>query len=347
MKRSVALVLAVLVSTACLIALYRSGSLHWTTLAPIFFEHGWLLAGTGACQVALTFVAVLRYRLVLRRLGVDLPFHTLVGPTLVGQAIGVWLPASMAVMEAVRLGLMLGVTRGRTGVATSEMRARVAVGSLLDRLVGQATMLCAGGALGLMLAARRSPLVTLPALLTVLAAISLAGGSALLLLPALSRSQTLERLLAWLGERGTKPGFGALARGSSLIQRLLEGIGLLGGQRGWFLIPSLLSTGILSLAALALYLPGLATRVPPAYLAFFIGIPLVQLSQLLPLGFAGLGSQQLLTVGMLAPFAADPASVAAASFTQNAVSLVSTTLLGAGASAFLAQDLAELRRAER
>jgi hypothetical protein len=346
-KRSVALAVAVLVSAACLFALHRSGTLHWATLAPILLEHGWLLVGTGACQVVLTFVAVWRYQLLLRRLGANLPFHTLVGPTVVAQAIGVWLPASMAVMEAVRLGLMLRLTRGATGTAPSDMRARVAIASLLDRLVGQATMLFVGGACGLTLAARGGPLVKLPAVLASLAAVSMAGGGALLLLPSVSRSQIVARLLAAVSTHGSKPGLGALARGSALVQRLLDGVALLRGQRGWFLIPSLLSTGILSLAALALYLPGLATAAPPAYVAFFIGIPLVQLAQLLPLGFAGLGTQQLLTVGMLAPLATDAASVAAASFAQNAISLVSTTLLGAGASVFLAQDLAELRRATR
>jgi uncharacterized membrane protein YbhN (UPF0104 family) len=344
-KRSAALVSAIVVSLACLFALYRSDHLHWGTLAPIFSEHAPLLVGCACCQVLVTFVATWRYRLLLRELGVELPFRRIVGPTLVGQAIGVWLPASMAVMEAVRLGLMLGVTRGDSGMNNADVRARVVIASLLDRLVGQAAMLLLGGVLGFALSVDGGSLVKLPRVLLAMSAISAAGGACLLLLPALGSGRTLARLLERLRARRTSTPSGALARAAALCERLMTGVALLRARRHWFVAPGLLSCGILLLAGLTLYLPGLATAVPPAYLAFVVGIPLLSLSQLLPLGFAGLGSQQLLTVGMLAPFAVDDASVAAASFVQNAVSLATTTLLGAFASAFLGRDLAVLRRA--
>jgi hypothetical protein len=57
-----------------------------------------------------------------------------------------------------------------------------------------------------------------------------------------------------------------------------------------------------------------------------------------------LGSQQALTLGLFSTFHVDDASVTSASLVQNGVGLVTITLLGAVASAFLARDLLELRR---
>jgi hypothetical protein len=306
---------------------------------------GWpLLLASAACQGTVSFVALARYRVLLHHLGVRLPLRRLIGPALVSQAIGTWLPASMAVTEALRLGLMLGVTRDSGAPDATAERARIAVASVVDRTVGLAAMFIVGGILGLKLVLSGDPVVRSQVMTVVLSLFSLASGAALLLLPALARGGWLKVLIGGLARIGPPRMRSLFERAERASGALAGGFAELRASPAWFLGPGLLSALVLLISGLGMYLPGQLTSAPPAYLAIVVGVPLLSLAQLLPLGFAGLGSQQVLTVGTLSIFALDASSVATASLLQNGVGLITTTLLGGAAATFLMRDYAALRR---
>ena len=344
-----ALAVALALSALSLFLLHRTGNLQLAGLPEALSARWSLVVLSVGCQVAVSLTSLVRYRFLLGRLGVRLPFGRLVGPTFVAQAVGTWLPASMAVSEALRLALMFGLTGGEERDRSS-WRARIALASLVDRTIGQGAMLLVGSAVGFFLLSSGDPIATAPRVLFVSSVLAALGGVLLLALPFLVRAAWIRQLLDRLSDfasRSPQAGLlvGLLRRVLSVSQKLVAGAADLTSNAAWLVVPSLLSAVLLLISCLTLYLPGLATPHPTPLTAILVGVPLLSLSLIIPLGFAGVGSQQFLALGVFSMFAVDGASLVTASLVQNALALASTTLLGGLAALFLFRDLRALRRA--
>jgi len=325
LKRLLAGTIAVVLSGACLLALRALGALDLGVVLGLRYNKLALL-GAALCNVAVAFGAIVRYRLLLQIVGVRLPLSLLIRPNLVAQAVGTWLPAPMAVTEALRLSMTLGGTSGGAPDELLARRARITVASLVDRVLGLGAMLLAGGTAGLWLVVSGSAIASRTDAVLVFSGISIGLGVVLLLLPLAGRFRWPARLAVWMA--GWRPHRGRGRWLASVMESLSKAAEDIAAPTWGLVAPGMVSVCLLLGTCGSYYLPGLATPHPLSFTALVVGVPLLSLSTVLPLGFAGIGSQQLLALGVFSIFALDGASVVTASLVQNSLSIATTTTLG-------------------
>ena len=95
-----------------------------------------------------------------------------------------------------------------------------------------------------------------------------------------------------------------------------------------FLTPVLFSTVSLVTSSLSLYFASHATGETIGVFATLAAFPVIAISQLLPIGFGGMGGYQLVAVAVFGVFGMNAASVSSASLLQNGLFLMQNTLLG-------------------
>lgn len=297
-------------------------------------------------QLVLPFALVLRYFYLIRLFGVRSDLSHVSAATVVGTAVGQWAPGSLAVMEVLRVGLMVGADKHRslTEVDHSHikgLKSRLAAASLFDRLIGFFVILLMGAVVsfGLILSERTAHLP--PAklrLLWLLASLSLAGALSIALLPLVSRIRLVSRLLVscyLLCRRRASESAGLRVRIFNTAARIFKQLRTLqltvvaGSSRARnFVIPSFISVLSSLLSCLALYYASIAVGRGIDFYAILAVFPVMAVSMILPIGFGGVGGQQLVAVGLFDIFALNAASVSAASLLQNVVYFVANTLLG-------------------
>lgn len=346
----VRLLVMCLLSAGILWQLARCGLLDLVLIKSAFL-HNKVWIGMSVCAVGTSsLLAGIRFHRLLALFSVQASFKDALISGLVSQALGQWMPGSMAVGEVLRFGFMTTLAPRRNpvgpGLSATGVKSCIGMASLLDRFLGFGVMLSLGGLAALALIFQGKESVGASPVVPLLSAISLALGAAILTMPLLSGS-VMHRLPAFFQKTGaeeTTPGAGSPLRNHRIIPRMMrwlrmmvETLGTSTTRRSWAVIPLLISAGIAIINPLSFYLSALAIGRPIPFLIILAAAPFTYVAVFLPLGFAGYGGQQLVVAGVFALLGVSPETVVATSLLLTTIVLAVQTFLG-GAGAVLSLD---------
>lgn len=328
-----------------LFMMHRFGFLRWSDITQAFARHPKTLIGVCLVQGVTAVVMMLRYWKLLNLFGVASDLRHSSAATFVSTAFGQWFPGSMAVVEMMRVGLMFGVgsknTHSHAGMA-SGVKARLAIVSIVDRLVGffgiLFTGLIASGAT-LLFAVRDVGVASL-------FLFSLLGVLGLVALPFTARQAWVKEFL----RKGTSKvthseGVRSLTKWNQVLQHVesLRHDIEAGTRHPLRLVgPVLLSMLSLLLTSASLFMAARALSESLDFFQILCVFPIVSLASVLPLGFAGIGGYQLVMASVFGVFAVSPSVVASAGLLQSALLLLVNSLLGL---AFLPSCSRQVRQA--
>lgn len=291
--------------------------------------------------VVMSLLGVVKYYYILKILSISSRFVNVLSTNLISQAIGQWMPGSMAVTEVIRFGLISGsgssLKDNHPDAATAGLKGRIGLSIFLDRFIGLGVMFILSGSVALVLLIQKNPIVKLHALLAVLAFVSCILGFLFVLALLLPRtfflrkvSRFLEKTMKWLSPEGVRPRSlkGSAFRVCGGILSIYETLKSASVRPDWLAGPCVLSLGIAVLNPLTLYLSALAVgrRLPLDII--LVAVPFTILSIFLPLGLAGYGGPQVIAIGAFSLFHINPETVVAASLVQNTAILAVYTLCG-------------------
>lgn len=309
-------------------------------------EYVLLIMGT---QVGLQILLLFRYRRIAETLGIRIPVRHMAAASFVSSAVGQWVPGALAVIEVIRVGLMIGADRHsggtRGGGSDARLRARLAVASVIDRLLGFCTMMAAGAVCCAITVARIED-AKLRVMVAVLGIALLAGACTIGALPVLARIPWWQRLLErWelslMGEgleapvtvvahsKLPVPARKVLRKGVAASRLLLQTLHWDKAQARMLLRPLFLGFVTHLVACFAIYESSVALGTPISLIAILSVFPVTALSSVLPIGFGGLGGYQLVAVAIFQAFAVPPSVAASATLLQNGLMLLTNSLLGA------------------
>ena len=341
--KNVVRVLALMIFSAFILYLMSQwGLLKFGDIMVAFRQGKQWIAVIILTQLLLSFLLLLRYVFLLKIFEVDVHWNQASAATFVSNAVGQWAPGALAVIEFIRVGLMFGAKHKSEASLNSErsLKMRLAATSLFDRLLGFFTMLATGGicsAVLLVLKWNEEIKTGHFFALVLLTVFSLSGAVFIGLLPWAARRNFTIRVLKMFSEMG--PESAELKNFSHKIARLISKISLklevlrleivLGSAYlPALLLPILASLGCLAASALSIYFASCATGDRIDLGAIFATYPIVAISTLLPIGFGGMGGQQLVAVAIFGIFNLSGSAVASASLLQNGLLLIENTLLG-------------------
>lgn len=315
--------------------MHRFGLLQWDEIARAFSTHPKTIIGICVVHFLSAVVLMIRYWRLLTVFGIKTQLRQASAATFVSTALGQWFPGSMAVVEIIRVSLMFGSEKAQTkneGPRQFEIRSRLAIVSLVDRLVGFTGILLMGTLFsGFALIQMDGTSHT--GYLGVLGLLLMSGGGviALVSLPLFVRLKIVRGLInrlekrKWREERAFSRKLSGLCRQLEVVRHDIEA-----GTRHlprliWPVASSMLS---LLLASAALYLSARALSVRLDFYQIVCVFPVIAVSSLLPLGFAGIGGYQLVLASVFSLFSVPAAAVASAGILQSALSLLVSTVLG-------------------
>lgn len=352
MKFAIRAAFLLLVSALVLYFMQQRGLFEISYFAEAFKTGtSWVLAAFGV-QLLLSVSMALRYTYLARLFGFRSRSAHVSAATFVSTAVGQWAPGALAVTEVLRVGLMMGadkhseiysvsqVENESMSTLTKGVKARLAVASLFDRLIGFFVILVLGSVVtfsllysdsGSNLTVDRVHSLELLGSISFLIALGIAS------LPVVCRMRLVSRLLFRLmlisKKRAQSLGFaGKVFRGVANASKKLRSLQITvvqGSAQGRkLLVPVCISVVSSLLTACGLYLASLAVGQGIDFLAIVAVFPMIALSSVLPIGFGGMGGQQLVAVALFDIFALSPAAVSSASLLQNMLLLTVNTLLG-------------------
>jgi uncharacterized membrane protein YbhN (UPF0104 family) len=315
----------------------RAGLLQWSAIKSAFHQHPYKILTVALLQFLTALVMMIRYGRLLHLFGIDSPWRRIAAATFVSQALGQWFPGSLAVIEVLRVGLMRGTAQSQdkdvlSSGRISGLKARLAIVSLVDRLVGFLGILLAGFlSCGFVFFRLQNHSDSTFSGVVVLSLTSGLGVLALTTLPFAVRFPPLVRALKPL----TKDALAGPSADLGFVRRVLMHAAAVrhdieAGTRHplRLLIPIFLSVVSMLFTSASLYFSAASMSVQLDLFQIICVFPLVALASLLPLGFAGMGGYQLVLASVFGLFAVSPALVASAGVLQSAVLLVVNTLLG-------------------
>ena len=330
----------VAVSAGFFVCMRAFGLLHLHEVALAFRDRaGWVLAGAGA-QLAVLGLGVLRLATLLSLFGLTVPMSRVAASTIVSQAIGQYLPGSMAATEVIRLGLLLGFRDRR--VVDADLSARLMLASVLDRVLGLGSMLVLGGltAFASLIPSGHGP----RGIVISVGVLSLVGGGILLAVPIGGRFWRYRPPSVKWGAGGETLLARALRRLRSLLRAWVQHGDYALRSPGKLALAVALGAASLPVTCLTMWLPALRGAAPVPFWPLVAVVPLLSLATVLPLGFAGFGSQQAITALGLAAFGVSSSAVVTASLVQNVVALLVQSVAGGVAGIAYARELRVLSR---
>ena len=336
--------------------------LNWTLFRDAFSGGGALLFLIATILIIMPLLGAAKHYFILRALYPYLRFFDVLLSGVIGQAIGQWVPGSMAVTEIVRFGLVarLGAGQNARGESTIQplTKGEIGLSILLDRLIGFAMMLIVSGAVALMLLAQKDTVVRSPIILLGPAVISLAAGGGLLMMLFLPRTLPYLRLSRHIGKKAAQYSQRISAnvktnklRGKSWLRvfSLMEMIEAVTSRRGGLTVPLLISLVLTALNPITFYLSARAIGRSLPLSAILVAVPFTVFSLFLPLGIAGFGGQQLMVAGVFSMFRVSPEVVVASSLVLNTIALATYTLCGGIGAVFAIERMstARIKRLDR
>lgn len=315
-----------------LFLMHRFGFLRWGDISQAFALHPKTILGVCIVQLLTAVVMMVRYWKLLRLFGIQADLRRSSTATFVSTALGQWFPGSMAVVEMMRVGLMVGVGSKSEVVSTgmaSGIKARLAIVSIVDRLVGFFGILF----MGLVASGATLLFVLKDTGVLFLFLFALAGVSALSALPFIVRLRWLQLFLKKkISGRTSEVQSKEMRIPWSKVAKHLESLrhDIEAGTRhpARLVGPVFLSMLSLLLTSASLFMSARALSERLEFFQIVCVFPIVSLASVLPLGFAGIGGYQLVMASLFGVFAVSPSVVASAGLLQSALLLLVNSLLG-------------------
>lgn len=336
----------VIIGLGSLLILKKLGYLDLDAVAAGFRREGYGIGLVVFCLAALLLLSAIRMFYLVRALSLRVSFREILAANLVGQAIGQWLPGSLALTEIFRFGLLAKLrSKGSDAQTGTGPIGRLGVAILVDRLLGLGAMFAVGGLAGLgifFVQFRNVPGHGLS--IGLLSAFSFILGLAALAAPFRPNRRLKNvalRKSGWDSGRVDEPGRppavtrSLVRRAAGKIVHVLEAVEQLRSGRNKPAVPLLLSLAAAMLNPLTLYFASRAAGSPLPFPVILAAIPFTVAAIFLPTGIAGYGGPQLLAAGVFALFGAEPATVVTACLLQNTIVLAGQTVGGAVGIALL------------
>ncbi|MBN1938580.1 MAG: flippase-like domain-containing protein [Candidatus Aminicenantes bacterium] len=348
-----------IIGVGSLFVLKELGYLDLGAIAEAFRRKGFWIGLVVLSLAGLLLLSAIRFFILAKALRLPVRFPDVLAANLVGQAVGQWLPGSLALTEILRFGVMAKL-RVKGEAETVDFGAgpkgRLGLAIIIDRLLGLGAMFAVGGLAGFWLLAVKNQIAPVQALAVgLLSALSLVLGLAALAAPFRSNRLIRKAVLKISGSepvRGDDPEAsprgirGFVRRSARKILQILEAAEQLqsGGNRAS--VPLLLSLAAALFNPLTLYFASIAAGPSLPFPVILAAIPFTVAAIFLPSGIAGFGGPQLLAAGVFPLFGADPGIVVTACLLQNTIVLAGQTVGGALGVALLS-DRITLRPGKR
>jgi len=332
MKKSFKIIALVLLSFGFVYYLSKNKIIDINLLKNALEQHKLLLLTIALLQV-MNYVGIgFRYKSILKILGLEKKTRHAVSATLVSNALGQWLPGSVAFVEILRVGFSLKVNQGNQ--LTPHEKFSFAMASLFDRIIGLFMTLLLGSVITFyfVISAPDKHASSYFILLCVFI-INLSLCLMIMALPLIAGSKSMQHILAQ-GERfflrvlsGSKPRkivMGLFHKLNDLIKIFSEN----GKNYKLFLVPMSISLFSVFCFTLGMHLSWIAlgSRIP-----FYETLALISslfLIGSLPISVGGIGAPQFLAAILYGAFGASPSLAASAQLLLTAVTLVTISFVG-------------------
>lgn len=347
MKTLIKFIILFLFSAVAIYFLFSQKIIDINALKSSFENHKKIIILVAFIQILSCLFMTLRYFSLLKIFQIKTDFQNVLAATFVSNGVGQWMPGSMAFIEVIRIGLMIGADKNtsqklavkkelevKENLAELALKSKLAAVSIMDRLVGILVMLFFGLNITLFIyfkmTSENNP--NSNSLLNFLI-LSLAFFVMIIILPLLSRSNIFRRFLTRI-ERIT---LNIFKRGflHKLIKKLFQEVNSLFdaivlGSRKLFLFwkPILFSIICVFLSCLGMYLCGIAVSGKIPFEAILATISIMSIASLLPIGLGGMGGMQIIAAIVFSIFQVSPQSASSAQLLQTAVNLLAVSAVG-------------------
>jgi uncharacterized membrane protein YbhN (UPF0104 family) len=346
MKTAIKILILFIFSALAIYFMYSQEIIDVNALLKAFENHKKLILLIAFIQILNCLFMTFRYFSLLKLFHVKADFQNVVGATFVSNGIGQWLPGSMAVIEVIRIGLMLGAnnhhnqkinSKGNVEVkenlAELTVRSKLAAVSIMDRLIGLLVMLFFGLIMTGYIYLSMSHNGVASGNLLSFFILCLIFFIMIILLPIFARVRFFRRFFTRI-ERFTltlfRKGFlnKIFRKIFHEINSLFDAI-VLGSRRiSSFWKPIIFSMITVLCSCLGMYLSGLAVLGTIPFEAILATISILSIASLLPLGLGGMGGMQIIAAIVFSIFQVSPQSAVSAQLLQTAVNLLANSAVG-------------------
>lgn len=357
MKTVIKMIALFFISVLTIYFLYNKNILDLNSLKNAFYEHKKLLIFIAFLQIVNCYMMTIRYFSILKIFNIKTDFHNVTAATFVSNALGQWLPGSMAFIEVIRIGLMLGADKfnfltKNGNISENEknlvqnsyiieknlndlsLKSKLLAISIMDRIIGILVMLGFGIIFSLYALKEiifQHDKVHMEFILFFTFSILLF--LSLIALPFVSRIlffrkiiTRLERLLINFSKH--KLVKKVFKKGFEEINSLLDAIALGSKKIGSFGIPIIFSSFSVLILVFSLYFSAKAISAYLPLQVIFAVLPMICLASLVPMGLAGMGGMQIITALLFSIFAVSPNTASSAQLLVTAVNLLSISFGG-------------------
>ncbi|WP_338636351.1 flippase-like domain-containing protein [Spirobacillus cienkowskii] len=328
--------------------MYSQEIINFSSLRQSFYDNKKIIVFIAFIQILNILFLTLRYFSLLKIFQIHAAFKNVLASNYVSLAIGQWFPGALAVIEVLRIALMLGSHNKAANINESNkiidgieqaltdlsLKSKLAAVSLMDRLIGFIVMLFIGCITILFLyfkSVYQNPGNLNNLLLFLLFNFSLFV--LMLTLPFLAKSKFFRKIITRIEtlcivtfRKGIlnkifRKFFNEL---NSLFDVLTLGI----KKVTLFWVPLILSFVSFMLMGLGLYLSGVAISASIPFSAILSVISILSLASLLPIGLGGMGGMQIVAILVFSIFNVSPQHASSAQLLQTAISLIAITFMG-------------------
>lgn len=360
MKLIIKILFLFFISSLTLYFMYNNNIIDFSSLKTAFFENKSLLIFIAFLQILNCMCMTIRYFSLLKIFKIKTDFQNVTAATFVSNGVGQWLPGSMAFMEVIRIGLMIGAekfvrseenknfsklgkvpnnealktTMIESNLAQLSLKSKLAAVSIMDRLIGIAVMLFLGLIfLLLIFISLINSHEDISTNFLIFFVFSLVLFSSILLLPYISKAKLFRRFLSRIERlclvviKLKKVNF-LIRKIFQEINSLLDAIALGSKKSKQLLLPVVFSLASFLVFVGAMYLSAKALSTPLPIHVIFAVLPFVAIASLIPMGLAGMGGMQLVAALLFSIFDISPNAASSAHLLQTAVNLVAISLMG-------------------
>ncbi|MES2614706.1 MAG: lysylphosphatidylglycerol synthase domain-containing protein [Bdellovibrionota bacterium] len=345
----------ILISAIIIYFMSKNNLLQISSLKIAFVKNPKILYLIFFLQIFSCILMTLRYFSILKIFDIHVDFKNVTAATFVSNGLGLWLPGSMAFIEIIRIGLMLGAENkvllntqtqieeknlNKNPVTNNKeqlsLRSRLTTVSLFDRLIGLWCMLFVGlCVLGYHLLFSFQKITNSYQHIGI---ISIFIFTFLLLifitfLPYFSKNiitrkivTHIERLFLTFFRRGLLHKL--FKKIFFEIGAIFDAIAIGGKKLNKFFLPSAYSFLCVFIQAISVYYAALAISSFIPFSAILATISIVAVATLVPMGFGGIGGVQFVAAISMSFFGVIPHSAASAQLLQTAINLLSISFAG-------------------
>ncbi|BBH51691.1 lysylphosphatidylglycerol synthase domain-containing protein [Fluviispira sanaruensis] len=347
MKSIAKLLLLLIISISFIYFMHTKNILDVKSLAYAIENNKKYLLLISILQLLNCLFMTLRYHSLLKIFSIKTNLQNVTAATFVSNGIGLWMPGSLAIIEVIRISLMLGAHYQKTdnysnmtqikntNLAELAAKSKLAAASLFDRLIGFFVMLFFGSITTFIIYLQTIHLndTLYSKNLLFLFSLSFILMLIIIVVPFLAKSiyfrrflERVERLILTTFKSGKMHLF--FKKIFSEINSLLDVISLGIRSIRSFLGPIIYSFICLIMAVFGTYYSSIAISNPIPLHAIFATVSILSIASLIPMGFGGVGGMQLVAVVLFSIFGISPQAASSAQLLQTSVNLLAITGVG-------------------